>query len=222
MSGFRFSLLGIIAVVTLVALGLGAMASQSPLAISGAYTLFVGAVCLAVAVALAPGGVNRPFCVGFAVFGLTYWFLEMRTMEASLAPWRSGVVVSGMPAGGSSPELVTRPLVHWLAASVSHRFDVGTHVQARWTNNGQYYPARITKIQGTQYEIQWDSGGTLQLTPLSWLVHDDPSNLIAGHALMGSLCGLLGGVVAAALAKYHSTSRPPLRGDARSQPNPNA
>ena len=70
MSPFRFSLFSFIAVVTLLALGLGAMASQSRLAISAAYSMFVASVCLAAVVALIPGGTNRPFCIGFAVFGL--------------------------------------------------------------------------------------------------------------------------------------------------------
>src|SRR5262245_1427182 len=146
MSGFRFSLLSFIAVVTLLALGLGAMASQSRLAMSGAYTIFIAAVCLATAVALLPGGTNRPFCIGFAVFALAYWYLEMRTLDTSYARWSNGAVVSQAPGGTLEPELLTRPLVHWLSLSVTKRLEVGTHVQARWTNDGRYYPAQITKI----------------------------------------------------------------------------
>jgi len=199
MSGFRFSLLSFIAVVTLLALGLGAMASSSRLAICAAYTVFVGAVCLAAVMALLAGSSSRPFCVGFAVFGAAYWYLELRTQEGD-PQLSSGTVNVPGRSRAVEPELLTRGLVHWLALNVTKRLEVGTHVQARWTNNGQYYPARITKIQDGEYEVQWDSGGTLQITPLSWLVNDDPSNIVAGHALMGSLCGILGGVLAGVFA----------------------
>jgi hypothetical protein len=192
MSGFRFSLLSFIAVITLLAAGLGAMASQSRLATSTAYTLFVIAVGWTAVAALIPGLPNRAFCAGFAVFGLMYWYLEIRPLDTSATQWPSGYVAGTTGSVATEPQLVTRDLVHWLALNVSQRFAVGMHVQARWNDNGRYYPARVTQIQGTQYEIQWDSGGTLQWTPLAGLVADDPSILVAGHALVGSLFAIFG------------------------------
>ena len=69
MNRFRFSMGSFLVVITLLVLGLGAIASQSAAAASLAYTAFLSLLCLAAAVAAAPQSPRRAFCAGFAIFG---------------------------------------------------------------------------------------------------------------------------------------------------------
>ena len=79
MNRFRFSLTSFLVVVTLLALGLAAIASQSRLAASAVLTAYVVLNCVALAGAILPQAPNRAFWIGFAIFGWTYWFVEFDT-----------------------------------------------------------------------------------------------------------------------------------------------
>src|SRR5687767_8956766 len=88
MNRFRFSLGTFLVVVTLLALGLAALVSQSRFAASAALTAYVVLLCVSLAGAVMPHAANRAFWIGFAIFGWTYWFAEFDT----------GVARSGQPS----------------------------------------------------------------------------------------------------------------------------
>src|SRR5262245_41208380 len=98
MSRFRFSIGSCLAAVTLLALGLAALVSQSMLGASVAYTTFLMLLALATTLAIVPGSRQRLFCAGFAVFGWCYWFTEFEVPPASVPPqlWTTGIS-SGLP-----------------------------------------------------------------------------------------------------------------------------
>jgi hypothetical protein len=208
MNRFRFSIGSILAVITVLGLGLGAIASQSALAACMAYTLFVGVLCLAGSVALAPQSPRRAFCTGFAIFGLVYWLVEFHVQEAPAA----GIGAPGTawttspPVGGNQAELtlVTRPLIVMIERNMTPRLAVGTPVLARWANNGRYYRATIVQEANGQYQVQWVDGGTTQWTAPGLIVADSEQPMVAGHALMGGLFALLGGVLTALFAPERS------------------
>jgi len=198
MNRFRFSMGSFLVVITLLALGLGAIASQSAAAASLAYTAFLSLLCLAAAVAVAPQSPRRAFCAGFAIFGFIYWLVEFQVPDTSAgrAPANTGWVVSPPDRGErAEPMLTTRQLIHLIERNLTPRRTVGSPVMAAWTNNGRYYPATIVQEGSGQYQIQWVDGGTLQWTPTGQIVANSPLPMVAGHALMGSLFALFGGVL---------------------------
>jgi DNA repair Crb2-like protein len=203
MNRLRFSIGSFLAVITLVALGLGAIASQSIVAASLAYTVFISLVCLAAAVAIAPHSPRRAFCAGFAVFGLAYWLVEFQIPDSSTGrlPVATGWAVGPQNRVEQAQlMLITREILYLVERNLTPRREVGTPVMAVWANNGRYYPATIVQQGEGQYQIQWVDGGTLQWTPSRQITANSPLPLVAGHALMGGLFALLGGALTLLLA----------------------
>lgn len=203
MNRFRFSLGSFLAVVTLLALGLATMSSQSRLAASAALTAYVIMLCVSLAGALMPQAANRPFWIGFAIFGWTYWFVEFDAGAASSQPARvpttsfiSGVVVQQPPQ--SNVGLLTQDLINFLETSVTPGRSVGSKVMGQW-RGGSYYSGTITEVRDGQYLIVWDDGSAPQWTPPSGILPHSPSLRVAAHATIGGLFALLGGVVVAVL-----------------------
>jgi hypothetical protein len=203
MSGFRFSIASFLAVVTLCALGLAALVSQSPLASSGVYTCFVALLCVATAGAVLRPFPTRCFWVGFAIFGWTYWFVEFDTTAPANQPtrWPGGITILGFgyPTGNSTPSrpgLITRELIHLIEENLTPNRQVGAKVMAQW-RNGTYYPGTIVAVNGEQYHVQWDDGSAPQWTPSSQIAPTTASLLLPGHSLLGGLFALLGGIIVA-------------------------
>jgi hypothetical protein len=200
MSPFRFTIAGFFTVVTLVALGLAAIVSQSRLGGSAAYTGFVALLCLALVGAIVRPFPARTFWLGFAIFGWTYWLVEFETQSSQSSP----ALVRGLffypPAGNShgQPGLVTRELLSLLVNRMTSSRHVGAKVMGQW-RGGTYYSGTITEVSGDQYLIVWDDGSAPQWTPSSGIMPGVPEVIVAGHSLLGGLFALLGGVLAAVL-----------------------
>lgn len=207
MSRFRFSLVSFLAVITLLALGLAAMASQARLATSAAFTAFVVLLCLATAGAVIPWTVNRAFWIGFAIFGWTYWFLEFDTSGARATPQPAVTAItlfSGLSGRIASPAptpqagLLTADLLDWLEGKMTASRSIGSKVMAQW-RGGTYYSGTITQAEAGQYLIVWDDGSPQQWTPPSQIQPNSPNLRLAAHATLGGLFALIGGVLVAVL-----------------------
>ena len=203
MNRFRFSLGSFLAVVTLLALGLATMASQSRLAASAALTAYVIMLCVALAGALLPQAANRAFWIGFAIFGWTYWFVEFDTVQVAsgqamrpTTSFISGIVVQ-QPAR-PNVGLLTQDLIDFLETSVTPGRKVGSKVMGQW-RGGSYYSGTITEVNDGQYLIVWDDGSAPQWTPSSGILPHSPSLRVAAHATIGGLFALIGGVIVAVL-----------------------
>jgi hypothetical protein len=203
MNRFRFSLGSFLAVVTLLAVGLSAMASQSRLAASAAMTAYVVLICVALAGSVLPQSANRPFWIGLAIFGWTYWFFEFDTQQGAPQPVRttSIALISGMAVQQPTPGpvgMLTQDLIDFLETSVTPGRSVGSKVMGQW-RGGSYYSGTISQVQDGQYLIVWDDGSAPQWTPPSGILPHSPSLRVAAHATIGGLFALLGGVIVALL-----------------------
>ena len=204
MNRFRFSLGSFLAVVTLLALGLAAMASQSRLAASAALTAYVIMLCVSLAGAVLPQAPNRAFWIGLTVFGWTYWFVEFDTgnptsgqsLRAPTTAFISGMVVQ-QPAR-PNVGLLTQDLIDFLEISVTPGRTVNSKVMGQW-RGGSYYSGTITEVRDSQYLIVWDDGSAPQWTPPSGILPHSPSLRVAAHATIGSLFALFGAVLVAVL-----------------------
>jgi hypothetical protein len=198
MNRLRFSIGSFLVVVSALALGLGTIVSQSELAAAIAFTVFVSMLGLAATVACAPRSERRAFCAGFAIFALTYWLVEFQSPDgSSAARWPAGWISVTSSAGSppQGPALITRQVLQWIERNLTPNRRIGSRVMAAFNSNGRYYPATIVQEGSGQFQIQWVDGGALQWTPANLIVADSPTALVAGHAVMGGLFALLGGVL---------------------------
>ncbi|MBC7851951.1 MAG: hypothetical protein IAF94_00800, partial [Pirellulaceae bacterium] len=163
---FRFSLLHFLIVITLLAVGFGALASGSRLAASGVFSLYLGLICLALAGAIIVRGEARPFWIGFAVFGWAYFFLAFESSSSSTpqrgwsAIWLSGISTNyyGSEAASGS-HLITTEIIDFLEDHLTGSRQVGSKVMAQWTS-GNFYAGTIQSYDGTAYMVVWDDGST--------------------------------------------------------------
>jgi hypothetical protein len=201
MSRFRFSLTTFLAVVTLLAIGLAAMTSQSRVATSMAYTAFVVLLCLATTGTVVATAEKRPFWLGFAIFGWTYWFVEFDASGGQSAPQPQVVstfaFLTGRIATSSRvprASFITEDLMAWLESRISAKLAVGSKVTAQY-RGGSYYSGTITQASGGQYLVVWDDGSPQQWTPPSQILPNSPNLRIAAHATLGGLFALFGGAL---------------------------
>jgi hypothetical protein len=204
MSRFRYSIGSFLGAITLLALGLAAIVSQSTWGASLAYTVFLLLLGVATTLAVVPGNSRRLFCTGFAIFGWLYWFTEFK-LPASSVPqqlWTTGTS-TGVPRPESSdaglgPGLITRQLIAFLETNLSGKRRVGALVMAELSSGG-YYPGTIVAVDGDQFEVQWVDGSR-QWTQPNLIWSDPASTRLACHSLLGGLFALLGAVLATLLA----------------------
>jgi hypothetical protein len=203
MNRFRFSLGSFLIVVTLLALALAALVSQSRLAASAALTAYLVLLCLALAGALIPHTGNRAFWIGFAIFGWTYWFVEFDTgVNAAGQPRTTmamAVYTSFIPNQSAAPQhmgLLTQDVIEYLETHLTPGREIGAKVMAQW-RGGSYYSGTILEANEGQYLIKWDDGSPQQWTPSNQILPHVPSMRVAAHAVMGGLFALIGGVVVA-------------------------
>jgi hypothetical protein len=203
---FRFSLLHFLIVITLLAVGMGALASGSRLAASGVYTLFLGLICLALAGAIIVRGDARPFWIGFAIFGWAYFLLAFESDSSPPSrprPWStaffSGTLYSSYSSDASGgSHLITTEIIDYLEDHLTGSRQVGSKVMAQWTSGG-YYPGTIQAYDGALYTIAWDDGSTPMAVAPAGIKGYTPYARLSGHSLFGALAGLLGGILAAGL-----------------------
>jgi len=200
---FRFSLLHFLIVITLLAVGLGALASGSRLASSGVYTLFLGMICLALAGAIIVRGDARPFWIGFAVFGWAYSLFAFESgspsapQRAWASVWLSRISYSNYNSDNSSDShLITTEIIDFLEDHLTGSRSVGSKVMAQWTSGG-YYSGTIQSYDGALYTIAWDDGSTPMAVAPAGIKGYTPYARLSGHSLFGALAGLLGGILAA-------------------------
>jgi hypothetical protein len=205
MGRFRFSLGTFLIVVTLLALGLAALASQSRLAASAALTAYLILLGVALAGSFLPQIPNRAFWIGFAIFGWTYWFVEFDVgtppSTQPVAPTTSFIALSGrmLSSQPNSPQpvgLITGDLIDFLESQVTPGRAINSKVMAQW-RSGSYYSGTIREAQDGQYLIVWDDGSAPQWTPSSGILPHSPSLRVAAHATIGGLFALLGGALVA-------------------------
>ncbi len=187
--------------MTLVAFGLAATVSQSELAGSAAFTVFLGLLCLATAGAILRVLPERAFWLGFALFGWTYWMCEFEVeLPSSRGGVLRGIFFSGpiSSPGQTRPGLVTSHLIQYLASNLAPSRTVGSKVMGQW-RGGSYYSGTISEARGEEYLIIWDDGSSPQWTHTTQILPNSPSILVAGHSLCGGLFALIGGALAAIL-----------------------
>jgi hypothetical protein len=199
MGRFRFSMTTFLVVISLLAAGLAALVSQSRLGASAAYSFFLAILCLAVVGALVGGGDRRVFWLGFALFGWCYWFAEFKQPPNPQNPY---VVYYGW-YGTTQPTqptgLITTEFLSFVEDKLSANRAVGSQVYAQWRGGG-YYPGTITQADGSgSYLVAWSDGSAPQWTTSNFIQPGAPQVRVTGHAVMGSLWALLGGVLASML-----------------------
>ncbi len=205
MGRFRFSIGTFLVVVTLLACGLGAMASQSRVATSLAYTAFLSLLCVALAGAILPNS-HRPFWLGFAIFGWMYWFAEFDASASApqVAQTQTIRFLSGIGYASSPPTpepragLLTSELMELLESRMTVNRQVGSKVIAQW-RGGTYYSGTIIEVNEGLFLIDWDDGSADQWTPASQILPNSPNLRLAGHATLGGMFALLGGVLVAVM-----------------------
>ena len=211
MSRFRFSIASFLGAISLLALDLAAIVSQSTWGASVAYTVFFSLLGLATTLAvvletrwdravLCPTSRHRLFCAGFAVFGWLYWFTEFKVPTASVPQqlWTTGIS-TGLPRpessdDGSGPGLITRQLITFVETKLSPNRRTGAQVMAQLSSSG-YFPGTIVATRQGEYEVQWVDG-SLQWTPPNLIWSDPAGTRLACHSLIGGLFALLGAVLA--------------------------
>ena len=214
---FRFSLLHFLIVITLMAVGFGALASGSRLAASGSYTLFLGLICLALAGAIIVRGEARPFWIGFAIFGWAYFLFAFDSSAPSspqrnwASTWLSGISYSyyGSEAPSSS-HLITTEIIDFLEDQLTGSRQVGSKVMAQWSS-GSYYSGTIQSYDDAVYMIAWDDGSSPTAVAPAGIKGYTPYARLSGHSLFGSLAGLLGGMLAAMLFGARQEDPPPAK-----------
>ena len=172
----QYSLLGLIASVTVVAFGMGAISFPSAWMASVVYTLYFGWMAIALVGALARRGGNRVFWLGSFVCGAMYYHAAIH----SLNPWeadRSRNVYSNpyMVYGGWSsypamnaagdedysalaeqPDLVTTKILDWIADRKLGALQVGQHVQAQYMGMS-LFPGKVLGVTDDgMVTVAWD------------------------------------------------------------------
>jgi hypothetical protein len=214
---FRFSLLHFLIVITLLAIGFGALASGSRLAASGIYTLFLSLICLALAGAVIVRGEARLFWIGFAIFGWAYFLFAFESTPQSspqrnwASTWLSGISYSYYGSEQSSGvHLITTEIIDFLEEHLTGSRQVGSKVMAQWTS-GSFYSGTIQSYDGTVYMVAWDDGSTPTAVAPTGIKGYTPYARLSGHSLFGSLAGLLGGVLAALMFGARQENSPPAK-----------
>ena len=196
MGRLRFSVTGFLIFITLLSFGMSAYVAQAEWLGDLVYTFFLGLLCLATAGAFLQRGGAQHFWLGFAIFGWCYWCvgfdatLSNNTRSAAIYSW--GYFPSTPQP--TAPRLFTSDLLDYSDTLLVARRNVGDKVMAQW-RGGSYFPGTITQVTGGQYLIAWDDGSTPQLTPLSLIQPFKIHSRIAGHAMLGAIGALIGGLL---------------------------
>lgn len=200
MGRFHFSLTSFLIAVTLLAGGLAALVSQSRIGASAAYSVYLALISLAVVGAIVTKEDRRAFWIGFALFGWCYWFVEYKPAPSAQTAYLGYYV--GWYGGAQStppPGMITTELLSLLEDSLSPNRRIGSQVMAQWRGGG-YYPGTITQADGGgNYLVAWTDGSAPQWTASNLLQPGTPQVRVTGHAIMGSLWALTGGVLATLL-----------------------
>jgi hypothetical protein len=227
MNPFRFSISTFLIVVTLLGCGLAAMASQSRFATSFAYSAFLVLICLAMAGAILGNSPHRAFWLGFAIFGWTYWFVEFDSAGGVSQPatpvaftllTRMAINVN-QPAPQQRAGLLTGELMELLESRMTANRQVGSKVVAQW-RGGTYYSGTIIEVNDGLYLIDWDDGSADQWTPPSQILPNSPNLRLAGHATLGGLFALLGGVLVAVFFGDRFARQPPGKASESAEGSP--
>jgi hypothetical protein len=184
---FQYSMAGLMAAVLLVALACAALLSDSQWVASAAFTAHVALFALAVVGAIARSGDARIFWVGVAVFSWAY----------SQAAWPDAGTVWHNPwdsrAAPTHPGLLTDPLLDAVAEIRVPRH-VGAKVSAQWSNSA-YYAATIVEIKDGMYRVSWDDRSPDSWVRIDQMRVDKRHTHAVGHAVLGTLIALGGGVL---------------------------
>lgn len=157
----------------------------------------MGLFLLATAGAIISRGGQQRFWIGFAVFGWAYWFLGFDlTLNTSRQSYQAYWGYPNNSTLTTQPRLFTSDLLDFGETLQVPRRQVGDKVIAQWRGGG-YYPGTIKELQDGQYLVAWDDGSAPSPTPLSGIQGYYAHSRVAGHAVLGSLLALCGGLLAA-------------------------
>lgn len=198
MGRFTFSITSFLIVVTLLALGFSAYVSQSEWTADLTYTLFLGLLCLATCGAWLVRGSQQRFWLGYAIFGWCYWFVGFDVALTSNRNYQGFGNWGSQSSQSTGPRLFSSDLLDYAETHLTASRKVGAKVMAQW-RGGSYYPGTITQISGEQYLVAWDDGSGPQLTSAAQIQALKTHSRVAGHAILGSLAALVGGMLVAGM-----------------------
>jgi hypothetical protein len=194
----RFSLLGLLALVTILGLGLGLLATPSPLSLKSLNLLYLLCLIVSTVVAFTARPERRSFWIGAAAVGWTYWLtLGFTTRE------------KGHPTRYTA--LPTDDLAVALQSLLKHRTRIGEHVEGL-RGRDTWGWGTVLEADDPQFLIQWDDGMRPRWTAIRPPV-ETPEFLRSAHSLLGIMLWMIGGIVAAAITRL-------IRGRAPKGPAP--
>jgi hypothetical protein len=181
MRTFRFTIAGLLGVITVLGIGLAALREASDLWDSGLFTLTLGVLLVSILLAVHRREDRRAFWVGFALFGWGY-------MGLSLVP-------------SAEPRLVTTTALAYLDAHVPGQA-MGLRIRLSESGSG----SSINLVQGLAFSpdgrrLVGSSQGRVGLWDrttgrLLFTIPGTTENFIRiGHSLFALLAGCAGGVV---------------------------
>jgi hypothetical protein len=183
MPGLRFSLLGVLGTVLVLALVLAVLISDAAWVGGLAFTAFFALLALALVGALVGRDNARVFSVGCAVFGALYAWCVFGGFG------QTGALSTGY-------DLPSVRMLEWLATLRQPGPYIGAHVMAQW-NNSSYYPSRIMEFDPDKalYRVRWDDGSSDSWVTMGQIQMTTLTAVRNGHAALGLLAALGGGVV---------------------------
>jgi len=199
MNPLRFSLSSSLVGLTLIALTLGAVTTQSAFLTDAIFTCFWVVLLIAVIGARSRQSERRRFWLGFALAGWTYWFIGFEAAPqrySTLRGFTSTISISRL-AATESPRFVSSDIIDWLEDRLATSRKVGSHVHAIWRRSS-VYPGVIEDVndQG-DYLIRWDDGSPNQWTTRNEVFADSTRARVALHCLFGLCLSLVVGTLGA-------------------------
>jgi hypothetical protein len=222
----QFSLKGVLAGVTVLALGMAAIMLASATIASIIYTVYFGWIALSLVATFVCRGRARSYWLGSLVFGAMYYHLTMHSLwpgDANLTAtaWGSygfySTVYSPDPSGELAnaslrePELITTRLLDRIAAATGAALIAGQHVQARFMG-GSFFPGQIVSVHEGDALVAWDDGMPKQSAVRTADIF--PDGLATGRgwirqtgqSVFGLCCALLGGWLCWAILPWQTST----------------
>jgi hypothetical protein len=198
----RFSMRTFLVVLTIMVFVIAATAANHRLAGNAVYTLNWVLLGLSLAGAFLASGMQRRFWIGFAIFAWMHWNFGALPPQNPIVrganSWNDPSL--GMAGEWNRPlRLLTSDVVLFLEGFVGKKLSIGDEVQAQY-NLGSYYPGVVDEIRDDEYLIRWTDGSSspAQWTSLAQIQYATSSFRDAAFTALGSLWGLIGGMLAVA------------------------
>src|SRR4030095_12468997 len=176
----RFSLLGLLALVTIFGIGLGLLATPSPHSLKLLNLLYLVCLIVSTIVAFAIPAERRVFWIGAAAVGWTYWLTLGFTPPDKEHP----TMYSALP---------TDDLAVAVQTLLKHRTRIGEHVEGL-RGRDTWGWGKVLEADDPQFLIEWDDGMRKRWTTIRPPV-ETAEFLRAAHSLIGITAWMIGGMV---------------------------